>query len=145
MEPPAYSFSSPSIPTSARRSIQDTRELILANATIIKPREKYDGPIELVVGKVKPDVHASTSGSRSFTSVTSRITIRVNDNPEPSSSRSDSAAPAEDSRVDRPVGKHYAALVSRNSSIPEQIQLILLGEPQDTVEDALEWILDRYV
>lgn len=99
--PPAYTPTEPAARTTTKRSIEDTRALILSNAQIIKPRVKIDGSITLVVGKTGPP--ASTAAQRQ-------------------------------------QGKHYAALVARGT---QQIQQILRGEPQDTIEEALEWLLDR--
>ena len=164
MDPPAYTATVAATPTATKRSIEDTRALILANASIIKyvvecqdkkthalilvnHSRSRQYPVELIIGKTKPPSQQVSSGSRSrsFTSLTSGVTIRVNDAPQSSSrSSSQSAAEATASGPDgeRAVGRHYAALVTKHFSGPD-LQVIILGEPQDTVEEALEWMLDR--
>lgn len=144
MDPPEYTPSAPLMPTSTRRSIEDTRALILHNASIIKPRNKLDGAVELIVGKVNPSRHPEpTTSHRSFTSTRSNVTIRVEDPPGPSTSNTTSTEqPSASTAPVREVGKHYAALVCRGSSSAD-IQVLLVGEPQDNIENALEWLLDR--
>ena len=141
VDPPAYTPAAPAAPTSVRRSVEDTRALILANASIIKPRQRTDAPIELIVGKTKPPALAAAS-TRSFTSQTSNITIRINDTPGASGSSNNSPERRPSDSGVRVAGRHYAALVNR--SFPSnEIHMLILGEPQDTVEEALEWMLDR--
>ena len=139
-DPPAYQAVAP---TSATRSIEDTRALILANASIIKSRTKTDGPVELVIGKTRAPAPVVPSGSRSFTSTTSNVTIRVNDTERSASSSNSPERRASPSRPERIGGRHYAALVSRHNFKCNDIDMIMLGEPQDSVEQALEWMLDR--
>ncbi len=50
-----------------------------------------------------------------------------------------SAASSSSAGADR---KHYAVLVRRNGS-NERIRIIIKGEPKDTIEEALEWMLER--
>ena len=140
MDPPAYTPTQPAAPTTTKRSIEDTRALILCNAQIIKPRHRVDGNIMLVVGKTRPPIpQGQGSGVRTFTHSTSNTTIRIAE-PTEAGSRRPSAADLSLAPAQRQQGKHYAALVAKGNA---QIQQILRGEPQDTVEEALEWMLDR--
>jgi hypothetical protein len=38
--------------------------------------------------------------------------------------------------------KHYAVLLRRSNSV-SKVRVIIKGEPKDTVEEALEWMLER--
>ena len=107
----------------------------------MKPSSKTDGPIEVIVGKTKPPV--STSGTRSFTSHTSNVTIRINEPPEASSSSSKTSErrPSEINATSV-RSRYYAAIVNR-TILSNDIHVLILGEPQDTIEEALEWMLDR--
>ncbi len=40
------------------------------------------------------------------------------------------------------TGRHYALLV-RRSYTTKDLRIILKGEPRDTVEEALEWLLEQ--
>ena len=145
VDPPAYTATTPAPPTSTKRSMEDTRFLIFSNTSIIKPLGKGEGPIELVIGKTRVPVTPGTfTGTRSFTSQTSNVTIRINDTAERSPSPSRSPERREsDSNAVRVAGRHYAALVYRTAMAPKDIHMIMLGEPQDSIEEALEWMLDR--
>jgi len=105
MDPPSYSESSATLVTtgtSARRSIQDIRTLILGNATVLKPRKNTE-PVELIVAKRKlPQASAEEAARES----------------------------------------HYAFLVTR-SATDKDIEILLKSKPQDTIEEALEEMLDR--
>lgn len=146
MDPPAYTPTIPSPPTTTRRTIEDTRALILANASIFKQKAKDYQPIDLVVGKTRSaaDVAAGTINTRSFVSQTSNVTIRINDGPATTSS-SDASPERRVSDHDsaRVVGKHYAALIYRTGAARQEIKILIKGEPQDTVEEALDWMLDK--
>jgi len=100
--PPAYTpNASSALP--CRRSVNDTRALILGNAAILRPRKLKDEDIELIVAK-----------------------------------RRSPQASAEEV----PLVQHYAFLVSRRTG-EEDINIIVKGQPKDTIEEALEWMLDR--
>ena len=146
-DPPAYTATVPALPTTTQRTIQDTRALILANASIIKPRAKGDEPIELILGKTKSlaEIAAAAeanSRSRSFTSQLSNVTIRISDSPAaaPSSGSTPERRPSEVPAA-RAAGRHYAVLVYRIGV--GGLNILLKGEPQETVEEALEWMLDK--
>lgn len=97
MEPPPSYTPEPSLlALQQRRSIQDTRALILGNASMLKPKRR-DECIELIVAK-----HQGDTGQRC----------------------------------------HYAFLVTRRPG-ESDISIILKGKPKETVEDALEWLLER--
>ncbi|KAK3051552.1 hypothetical protein LTR09_007207 [Extremus antarcticus] len=137
--PPAYAETVLAPPTALRRTVKDTRQLILANASMMRPLLKVGGPIELVV--------APSTGPRSFVSTTSNVRIRIRDD-SPARDTRDRSPPRDrrpsDSGGARIAGKHYAALVSKNmESRSFMTDVVILGEPQDTVEEALEWMLDR--
>ena len=123
MDPPAYS------PATQRRSIHDLRSQIIANGSVIKPRsDTYKSAldyIELIVAKA-PKQQRTThfrDEKQAFKTSTDR----------PISASSGSASTSS--------GKHYALLVRRSSG--SDINIIVQGEPKDTVEEALEWMLER--
>ena len=141
MDPPAYSLTTPAPPTTTRRSIEDTRALILSNATLLASRLDLKDPttVSLVLAKAPPPSSPDTSGARSFTHSASNVTIRLAPSPEGNSSgersRRNSVA------RERQQGRHYAILVAKGKGT--EIAVILRGEPQESVEESLEWVLDR--
>lgn len=142
MDPPAYTPTQSAAPTTTQRSIEDTRALILSNAQILRPRLRIEGSITIVVGKTKPPIpQASTSTSRSFTHSASNTTIRIADPSGSESRRGSAVADILTATRQRQQGKHFASLVARGNS--QQIQQIVRGESRNTVEEALEWLLDR--
>ena len=106
-QPPAYSASAPCIiPTqSSRRSIVDTRSLIIGNASILRPRRARGDAdeISLIVAR-----HKNLIGSAE----------------------------------EEPQCQHYAFIVARKNNSPD-IEIVVKGMPKDTVEEALEWMLER--
>ena len=147
MDPPAYTATIPAPPTTTRRAIEDTRALILANAAVLKPRSKTNEQVELIIGKTRnaADVLATSQRTRSFTSQLSNVTIRISDGPAAASSSNNSPERrASENGGARTAGRHYAVLVYRTSTGGSQgFSMLLTGEPQDTVEEALEWMLDK--
>jgi hypothetical protein len=147
LDPPAYTPTIPAAPTTTRRTIEDTRALILANAAVLKPRSKTNEQVELIIGKTRnaADVLAASQRTRSFTSQLSNVTIRISDGPAAASS-SNTSPERRDSENGgaRTKGSHYAVLVYRTGiGGPQGINILVKGEPQDTVEEALEWMLDK--
>jgi len=51
-------------------------------------------------------------------------------------------APRQESAEEIPVEQHYAFLVQRKCTETD-INIVLRGEPRDTIEEALEWMLNR--
>lgn len=139
MDPPAYTATQAAAPTTTQRTIEDTRALIMMNAQMIKPKLPIDGSVTIVIGKTRPPI-LSSSGARSFTHSASNTTIRISEPAENESRRGSGAAELINVTPQRQQGKHFAALVARGKA---QVQQILRGEPQDTIEEALEWLLDR--
>lgn len=144
--PPAYTPTAPAAPTTLYRTMEDTRTMILANAWIIRSNMKV-GDYNIVMGKTRGPA-APTTGARSFVSQTSNVTIRLRDeSPSAQATQERSVTPERrpsDSGLvgTRVAGKHYASLVAKELQT-RTIEVIILGEPQDTVEEALEWLLDR--
>lgn len=103
MNPPAYTATASSAISPSRRSIQDTRALILGNAAILKPRKVKDEDIELIVVKRRG---------------------------------------RQESAEEVPLEQHYAFLVTRKAN-ENDINIVVKGQPKDTIEEALEWMLDR--
>lgn len=99
------------------------------------------GQVDIVIGKTRPK--ALAAGARSFVSTTSNVTIRVADQASDSSAESSTTARRPSGAAMYPSGKHYAAVVARSTD-PQvsKIDMIIQGEPQDTVEDALESLLE---
>ncbi|TKA69174.1 hypothetical protein B0A55_09579, partial [Friedmanniomyces simplex] len=48
----------------------------------------------------------------------------------------------QESAEEIPLEQHYAFLVQRKATETD-INIVLKGEPRDTIEEALEWMLDR--
>ena len=40
-------------------------------------------------------------------------------------------------------GQHYAVLVRRTRTSARDVHVLIQGEPKDSVEEALEWMLER--
>lgn len=143
-DPPAYTPEVRVPATSTRRTIEDTRALILGNANVMKKYKDW-GPIELIVGKTRSPAKVIdiANSTRSFTSQKSNVTLVINDSPAAgSSSRGASERRISNSDAFRVAGKHYAVLVYRTAHRGE-LAILMKGEPQDTVEEALEWLLDK--
>ncbi|KAK3681920.1 hypothetical protein LTR37_020763 [Vermiconidia calcicola] len=104
-DPPAYSATVAAPPTTLQRSLDDTRQLILANGSILKSRNL--DPIELIIGKARPPNPSAISAR--FSSTTSNFTINLTDSGTPETNRVPKPNPGV-----RTTGRHYAALVSRD-------------------------------
>ena len=145
MDPPAYTLTTPAPPTTTRRSIEDTRALILSNATLLASRLDLKDPttISLLLAKAPPpSLPDTSSGTRSFTHSASNVTIRLAPSPEPSAGNSAGERSRRNSVArERQQGRHYAILVAKGRGA--EIAVILKGEAQESVEEALEWMLDR--
>ena len=114
-EPPAYTqHASSTTAFVPNRSLQDTRALILANAQVIKPRKK-DWDIDLVVARTKAPEPRSLQAS-----------LMGADTEEPTPT----------------VEKHFAVLLHRAEQGTE-IVVLIEGQPQDTIEGALEYVLEK--
>ena len=120
MDPPAY------VPSAPKRSIHDLRTQILANGAMLKPKQNANRPsddhIELVIAKT-PD-HSSAASMEKRTMTRGGSTFEV--------ASSSAAHP----------GKHYAVLCQRSYS-KQDVKIIIKGEPRDTAEEALEWMLEK--
>ncbi|KAK4546929.1 hypothetical protein LTR36_001661 [Oleoguttula mirabilis] len=123
MDPPAYTSTRAAVP---HRSIQDLRSQILANGSIMKPRNNPERPsddhLELVVAKV------GGMGPPPGMSEKQAVAAAYNQQPQASSSSAG--------------GKHYAILLQR-SYTKKAVNIVVKGEPRDTVEEALEWLLEQ--
>nr|OQO32271.1 hypothetical protein B0A51_00519 [Rachicladosporium sp. CCFEE 5018] len=130
MEPPAYTAPSAAT-TPTLRTINDLRSQIIANASILKPRNNEERSradhIEVVVARLpsttsiiptwSPDVKADLRAqSQAFSKGRASATVNA--------------------------GLHYALLTKRTTSKSE-VQIILRGEAKPTIEEALEDVLER--
>ncbi|KAK0267522.1 hypothetical protein LTR35_016252 [Friedmanniomyces endolithicus] len=122
MDPP------PAYPT--HLTIPDLRAQIIANSTIIYPHREVtkaaDSHLELVVAKAH---QASPAGAHG----TGKYVITVGG---PSTHAAATGPAASYGAV------HYAVLV-RRSYEKEDIKMLIKGQPRDSVEGALEWMLER--
>lgn len=128
MDPPAYAAPRPPGPP---RSINDLRCQIIANGTLLKPSSHNERPadnhLEVVVART-PHPNAP-SASPGFS--------------EKQTSAAASSAPvATSSSSSSSGGKHYAILIQR-TNYKKDIKIMIKGELRDTVEEALEWVLER--
>jgi hypothetical protein len=137
-EPPTYAAT-----TSPQRSIQDLRALIIAHGTVLRPRcDVHYGSsdhIELIVAKTPSYTPAAAQAIRS-TNFDEKKAIMMRedgviDYPLMTASASSSTAGEH-------ANKHYGVLIRRTTS-KKDLYIILRGEPKDTVEEALEWMLER--
>lgn len=135
IDPPAYAHTT----TTRQRTINDLRQQIIANGTILRPRfndkQPADEHIEIVVAQIP-----SQSGIPTITLNEKQATISKT--PPAGLSR-----PVANDHVPNPAtsadtGRHYALLV-RRSYTTKDLRIILKGEPRDTVEEALEWLLEQ--
>ncbi|KAK1071754.1 hypothetical protein LTR12_017908 [Friedmanniomyces endolithicus] len=122
MDPP------PAYPT--HLTIPDLRAQIIANSTIIYPHREVtkaaDSHLELIVAKAH---QASPAGAQG----TGKHVISVGG---PSTHAAATGSPSSHSAV------HYAVLV-RRSYDKDDIKILIKGQPQENVEGALEWMLER--
>ncbi|KAI6892645.1 hypothetical protein KC334_g13268, partial [Hortaea werneckii] len=130
-QPPAYTPS---------RSIEGLRAQILANGSLLRPKDdsqtgrSSSDHIELVVAKLPAPASKSTAAPSAHFSNEKTNSIQQH----PSSSGAIAAVTASSTGAN----KHYALLVKRTYS-KKDVGIILKGEPRDSVEEALEWILER--
>jgi hypothetical protein len=138
-EPPTYAAT-----TSTQRSIQDLRAQILAHGTVLRPRcDVHYGSsdhIELIVAKTPSYTPAAAQAIRS-TNFDEKKAIMMR---EDGVVEYPLMAPpsASSSAVGAHANKHYGVLIRRTTS-KKDLYIILRGEPKDTVEEALEWMLER--
>ena len=142
MDPPAYDAKA-LVSTPYHRSIQELRAQIIANGSVMKQQFKSDGGhsddhIELIVAKT-PAFAASqqqqAARSTHWSEKHAGDEINSVSTPPTAKRSSSSTSPAND-------GKHYAVLVKRNPG-GKTVKILVKGEPKDTVEEALEWMLER--
>lgn len=122
MDPPVYT---PPASSSIKRTIIDLRTQIIANASILRPNYNNDRPsddhIELVVAKAPANAAVAYSSGEK---------------------RHSHAYASASSSSSEPAGLHYAVLCKR-SGAKKDVRIILKGERRATVEEALEWMLER--
>ncbi|RMY62788.1 hypothetical protein D0863_10843 [Hortaea werneckii] len=99
------------------RSIEGLRAQILANGSLLRPKD---------------DSHTGRSSNDHIELVVAKLPVPA--------SKSTATASAYASSTG--ANKHYALLVKRTYS-KKDVGIILKGEPRDSVEEALEWILER--
>ncbi|KAK0258747.1 hypothetical protein LTR91_024125 [Friedmanniomyces endolithicus] len=122
MDPP------PAYPT--HLTIPDLRAQIIANSTIIYPHREVtkaaDSHLELIVAKTHQASPAGAQGTGKHLSTVGG----------PSTHAAATGPAASHGAV------HYAVLV-RRSYEKEDIKMLIKGQPRNTVEGALEWMLER--
>ncbi|KAK3109365.1 hypothetical protein LTR53_017458, partial [Teratosphaeriaceae sp. CCFEE 6253] len=117
MDPPAYAPSG--------RTIHDLRSQIIANGTVLKPRgnsnqHTADDHIELILAKIHTDALPGLLLGSSEKQANAQAAAASGSN----------------------AGKHYAVLIVRSYS-KRDIRIMIKGLPKDTVEEALEWMLEK--
>ncbi|KAI6824216.1 hypothetical protein KC340_g299 [Hortaea werneckii] len=100
------------------RSIEGLRAQILANGSLLRPKD---------------DSHTGRSSNDHIELVVAKL---------PSPAGKSTATPSSAYASSTGANKHYALLVKRTYS-KKDVGIILKGEPRDSVEEALEWILER--
>lgn len=130
MEPPAYAPPEATQPYHQSRSITDLRAQIIANASVIRPKNEVHKSsadhVELIVA-LTPVTKAAPAVQSHMKAIHSQAGLNA---PTDLTTASSSSATQ---------GKHYAVLIQRGSGM--SINIIKQGEPRDTVEEALEWML----
>ncbi|KAI7537705.1 hypothetical protein KC331_g10786 [Hortaea werneckii] len=99
------------------RSIEGLRAQILANGSLLRPKD---------------DSHTGRSSNDHIELVVAKL---------PTPAGKSTATPSTYASATG-ANKHYALLVKRTYS-KKDVGIILKGEPRDSVEEALEWILER--
>ena len=127
-----------------RRTIQDLRAQIIANATILEPRHDHERPANNHVEVILAKIHSGVRTPQPSGSLPPRIRPAVGKSGSVSgiSSASEKQALATEHNGTSGNGQHYAVLV-RRSFVKQNVQMLIKGEPRDTVEEALEWMLER--
>lgn len=145
MDPPSYD-STAAAATSQRRSIQDLRAQIIANGSVMKPRYNSERPsddhIELIVAKT-PTLSSSQSlqqAARSTHWSEKQAFALANDSMQTFATTTPNRPSSSTSSTHE--GKHYAVLMRRSGG-SKTVRIIVRGEPRDSVEEALEWMLER--
>ena len=143
MDPPAYA-PPPVLAAGQHRSIQDLRAQIIANGSVLNPRfetgKSSDDHIELIVAKApaaRPSQRASSSSQLNEKQYMKMVHGPSKINKSLQASAADRPTPSSSSDE----GKHYAVLIKRASG--SKINVIIQGEPKDTVEEAFEWMLEQ--
>ncbi|KAI6835718.1 hypothetical protein KC332_g16406 [Hortaea werneckii] len=105
--------------TPSPRSIEGLRAQILANGSLLRPKSDPH--------------HSGRSSGDHIELVVAKLTAAAATKP---------GAPAATASGAPTADKHYALLVQRTYS-KKDVGIILKGEPRDSVEEALQWILER--
>ena len=144
-EPPSYD-STAAAAASKHRSIHDLRTQIIANGSVMKPRYNSERPsddhIELIVAKT-PTFSSTQSFQQAArnTHWSEKQALAMGGDGAGSFSAQTPARPTS-STSSVQEGKHYAVLMRRSGG-SKTVRIILQGEPKGTVEEALEWMLER--
>ena len=144
MDPPTYTAAVPTATTAIdppKRTIQDLRAQILAHGTVIRPQHDVhygsEDHIELLVAKTP--AHTTRQQAARTPNFNEKQSTRMNSdgtfNFQLARQETGASSTAGDS-------KHYAVLIRRSGS-STKIRVIIKGEPKDSVEEALEWMLER--
>lgn len=124
-----------------KRTIQDLRAQIIANGTVIRPSTDphygSDDHIELIVAKT-PALAPSQQAyrNRNFNEKQTMNADGTFNFPQ------DQAPQSSSSSATTVQSKHYAVLIRRNGS-GQKIRIIIKGHAKNTVEEALEWMLEK--
>ncbi|KAK3673473.1 hypothetical protein LTR78_006707 [Recurvomyces mirabilis] len=114
------------LPSHFTRTIQDLRTQIIANASCFKPKYNNDRAatdhLEIVVAKAPATMSIADEKEAVRAGAPQNVAIPFSQGSM--------------------AGKHYAVLVKRSSS-DREVRIVIKGEPRDSVEQALEWMLDR--
>ena len=143
MDPPAYDAKALGS-TPHPRSIRELRAQIIANGSVMRTHNNGSGAhsddhIELIVAKT-PAFAASQQhqAARSTHWSEKHAGDEINSFKSTLPTAKKPSSPSSSAHD----GKHYAVLVRRNTST-KTVKIIVKGEPKDTVEEALEWMLER--
>lgn len=145
MDPPAYTPPQEQSST-ARRSIQDLRAQIVANGSIMRPKNNGNRDssdhIEVILAKT-PAARAASNGSPNTHWDEKQTLALMRGSSGAQQPISTTLVPPDLSASTGSVqgGRHYGVLIKRSHL--GDIKIILKGEPKETVEEALEWMLER--
>lgn len=125
-----------------KRSIQDLRTQIIAHGTVIRPEHdnQYgsEDHIEVLVAKTPAYTSAQQASRTPHFNEKQSTAMKSDGTFDFQLRRQETGASASSTTVE---SKHYAVLITRSGG--SKIRIILKGEPKDTVEEALEWMLEQ--
>ncbi|KAK5170105.1 uncharacterized protein LTR77_004689 [Saxophila tyrrhenica] len=128
-----------------KRSIQDLRAQIIAHGTVIRPEHdnQYgsEDHIEVIVAETPAHTSAQQASRTPNFNGKQSTAMKSDGTLDFQLRKQENAASASASASTAVESKHYAVLIKRSGGT--KIRIILKGALKDTVEEALEWMLEQ--